>query len=316
LLAFHCKAVITSVAQKKLTKILAASFNVYRPFKTTQKILMYEFSKAAPDTMKNDIVVQGVPFDRNSSFRRGPALAPDHIRNALFSDSSNMWTENGIDLGQNSQWHLLPNLGFSDQGYEFEDIENQTIIHLNDELRVVTLGGDHSITYPLIRAYAKKYNKLNVIHFDAHPDLYDELDGNRHSHACPFARIMEEFPTIRLVQVGIRTATGHQRQQAARFGVEMIEMRDLTRMQHLVFDGPVYLSLDLDCLDPAFAPGVSHYEPGGMSTREVLNGIQTLSGELVGADIVEYNPEYDPQGITGMVAAKLLKEILGKMLAR
>jgi len=263
--------------------------------------------------MENDIVVQGISFDLNSSFKRGPAFAPARIVEALLSSSANLWTESSIDLGNDSRWCLIPDLVLSHEREAFRYIERQTDAHLNKGQRVISLGGDHSITYPLIRAHAKKYGKLNVFHLDAHPDLYDELDGNRHSHACPFARIMEEFPNTRLVQAGIRTATGHQREQATRFGVEMIEMKDLTAIQQLIFDGPVYLSLDLDCLDPAFAPGVSHYEPGGMTTREVLNIIQNLEGKLVGADIVEYNPELDPQGITGMVAAKLLKEILGKM---
>jgi len=275
---------------------------------------MRDFVAADKEVLENDIVVQGVPFDLNSSFKRGSASAPDRIREALFSGSTNMWTENGIDLGENPHWHLLTDLGFPDQGNEFQEIERQTSTHLINGLKVISLGGDHSITYPLIQAYARKYEKLNIFHLDAHPDLYDELDGNRHSHACPFARIMEQFPQIRLVQAGIRTANGHQREQAARFGVEMIEMREFTEKRQPVFDGPVYLSLDLDCLDPAFAPGVSHYEPGGMTTREVLSIIQKLTGQLVGADIVEYNPEHDPQGITGMVAAKLLKEILAKML--
>jgi arginase len=275
---------------------------------------MRKFAAADKEVLENDIVVQGVPFDLNSSFMRGPALAPGRIREALFSRSANMWAENGIDLGKNNRWHLLTDLSFLDKGNEFQEIECQTDAHLINGLRVISLGGDHSITYPLIRAYAKKYEKLSIFHLDAHPDLYDELDGNRHSHACPFARIMEEFPKTRLVQSGIRTANGHQREQAARFGVEMIEMKELTGREQPEFNGPVYLSLDLDCLDPAFAPGVSHFEPGGMTTREVLNIIQKLTGQLVGADIVEYNPERDPQGITGMVAAKLLKEILGKML--
>jgi len=117
-------------------------------------------------------------------------------------------------------------------------------------------------------------------------NLYDELDGNRHSHACPFARIMENNLVKRLVQVGVRTLTGHQRAQAKRFGVEIIEMREIDRVNQIMFNGAVYLSLDIDCLDPAFAPGVFHHEPGGMSTREVLKIIQNLKGKLVGADIV------------------------------
>ena len=93
----------------------------------------------------------------------------------------------------------------------------------------------------------------------------------------------------------------------------MITMQDIEAVQSISFDGPVYLSLDMDCLDPAFAPGVSHHEPGGMSTRDVLAIIQNLRGELVGADIVEFNPDRDLHNMTGMVAAKLLKELIGRM---
>jgi agmatinase len=177
---------------------------------------------------------------------------------------------------------------------------------LKRRLRVISLGGDHSITYPIIRAYGEGYQNLNILHLDAHPDLYDEFDGNQYSHACPFARIMEENKAARLVQVGIRTMDGHQYEQAKRIGVEVIQMKDIGKTGQIKFDGPVYLSLDLDCLDPAYAPGVSHHEPGGMSTREVLGIIRNFKGRLVGADIVEYNPERDLHGMTGMVAGKLL----------
>ncbi|MCP4362434.1 MAG: agmatinase [Chloroflexi bacterium] len=271
--------------------------------------------KLRKKTMAEEITVLGIPFDRNSSFRRGSALAPPRIREALFSESANMWTENSIDLGLMSGWQILDDLEFFNQKVIFTQIESKINELLHRKARVISLGGDHSIAYPIIRAYGKQYSELSILQLDAHPDLYDELDDNRHSHACPFARIMEENLVKRLVQVGIRTLTGHQREQAKRFGVEIIEMREIDRAKEMIFDGPVYLSLDMDCLDPAFAPGVSHYEPGGMSTREVLEIIQNLKGKLVGADIVEYNPERDPQGITGMVAGKLLKEIIGRMMA-
>jgi arginase len=262
----------------------------------------------------NEIAVVGVPFDRNSSFRRGAALAPRRIREALRSESANLWTESGVDLESASRWHMTGDVDCSDYRTAFTRIERHLRALLKHRARVISLGGDHSITYPLLRAYGQAYPDLTLIHLDAHPDLYRELDGNPYSHACPFARIMEEKLARRLVQVGIRTLTGHQREQARRFGVEMIEMREIHRVADLRVEGPFYLSLDLDCLDPAFAPGVSHYEPGGLSTREVLNIIHRLPGNLVGADIVEYNPERDPQGITAMVAGKLLKEILGRMV--
>ncbi len=262
-----------------------------------------------------EITVLAIPFDLNSSYLRGPALAPPRIREALYSESANMWTEKGVDLEAVEGWKMVGDLEITGGKSAFEEIELALGDLLQCKARVISLGGDHSIIYPIMRAYAKKYANLSILQFDAHPDLYDELDGDRHSHACPFARIMEEGLVQRLVQIGIRTMTGHQREQAQRFGVEVIEMHALSAVDQLAFEGPVYLSFDMDCLDPAFAPGVSHYEPGGLSTRAVLAMIQNLDADIVGADIVEYNPERDPQGITAMVAAKILKEILGLMIA-
>jgi agmatinase len=259
------------------------------------------------------IAVVGVPLDQNSSFLKGAAQAPPLIRKALFSYSANLFTENGIDLTLSPGWLDVGDLTLTGGPVAFAEIEQAAVELLSAQMRLITLGGDHSITYPLIRAYAKSYTNLTILQLDAHPDLYDELDGNRHSHACPFARIMEENLVSRLVQVGIRTMTSHQRQQADRFGVEVVEMKNLDDLLDLKFTGDVYLSLDMDCLDPAFAPGISHHEPGGLSTRQVIRLIQGLEGNLVGADIVEYNPTRDQNGVTAMVAAKLLKEIIGRI---
>jgi Arginase/agmatinase/formimionoglutamate hydrolase, arginase family len=165
-----------------------------------------------------------------------------------------------------------------------------------------------------VKAIAKNHPELTIFHFDAHPDLYDEFEGNRFSHACPFARIMEAGLAKRLVQVGIRTLNRHQREQAKRFGVEIVEMRDLPGFARLKAGGPVYITFDMDVLDPAFAPGISHREPGGMSVREAIAHLHAIEGEIVGADLVEYNPVQDLDGITAIVAAKILKEILGKMI--
>lgn len=265
---------------------------------------------------QHDIAVLPVPLDTNSSYLQGAAAGPAAIREALYCPSSNLWTEQGMDLGRpGCGFHFADPPGLDGADEPLSRIESRVAELLAGGSGVICLGGDHSITYPILQAYGAVYPNLNILHFDAHPDLYDELDGNRHSHACPFARIMEERLATRLVQVGIRTMNGHQRRQAERFGVEVIDMISLARAATLQFSGPVYLSLDLDCLDPAFAPGVSHHEPGGMATRELLGIIQRLDGPLVGADIVEYNPRRDLGGVTAMVAAKLLKEILGKMLA-
>ncbi|NIV40295.1 MAG: agmatinase [Anaerolineae bacterium] len=256
----------------------------------------------------------GVPLDENSSFLSGAALAPPRIRQALHSGETNLCAEDGTDLSTDSRWLDLGDLEFQSRGDAFDRIQGVVANLLSQDTRVLALGGDHAITYPILRAYAPKYADLTVLHLDAHPDLYDEFEGSRHSHACPFARIMEEGLVARLVQVGIRTMNPHQREQARRFGVEVIEMRHFQPGLALNLTGPLYVSIDLDVLDPAFAPGVSHHEPGGLSVRQVLQLLQELPVPVVGADIVELNPHRDLVGGTAMVAAKLLKEITSVML--
>ena len=258
-------------------------------------------------------VILGVPLDINSSWLRGTSGAPPIIRIAFHSDSSNSWTETGVELDAEGMYEDAGDLKFTAEN-DFGVIEAKVGELLDQGLRPVCLGGDHSVTSAIIRAFGKRIPGLTVIHFDAHPDLYDEFEGSRQSHACPFARIMEEGTVKRLIQVGIRTMNGHQREQAKKFGVEVIEMRELPALDRMKVDGPIYISFDMDALDPAFAPGISHREPGGMSTREALSHIHAITGKIVGADIVEFNPAQDNTQITATVAAKLLKEILGKMI--
>ena len=255
----------------------------------------------------------GIPFDAYSSYLRGAGEAPPKIREALRCNASNSWSESGVDLGVAGVYADAGDLTFSDQD-AFAAIEAEVGALLAQGKRPVSLGGDHSITYPIVKAFARRYPELTIFHFDAHPDLYDEFEDNRLSHGCPFARIMENGLAKRLVQVGIRTANRHQREQAERFGVEVIEMRSLPAYEKLKASGPVYVSFDMDALDPAFAPGVSHREPGGMSVREAIAHLHAIQGEIVGADIVEYNPVQDWDGITATVTAKIVKEILGKMI--
>lgn len=259
------------------------------------------------------IRILGIPFDANESLYKGPAQAPASIRAALTEGSMNLWTENGIDLDAASQWQDGGDVDFS-QGEPFAQIEAAVTAVLEQGQRVLSLGGDHSITYPILRAYARYYPSLTILHLDAHPDLYEDFEGNRFSHACPFARIMEERLVARLIQVGIRTMNSRQGTQAQRFGVEVIEMRHWSPALQLDLNGPLYLSLDLDVLDPACAPGVSHHEPGGFTTRELIGILQGIKVPLVGADIVELNPLRDPLGVTTMAAMKLLKEVLSLML--
>ena len=260
----------------------------------------------------------GVPYDRASSFLRGAAGAPPRIREALYSPASNLWSEGGVDVGAPG--------ALADAGdVEFEDdcrgaaahgrIEGAVTRLLERGGRPIALGGDHSISSSIIRAVRRRHPALAVLHFDAHPDLYDAFEGDRWSHASPFARIMEDRLADRLIQVGIRTMNGHQREQAERFRVEVIDM--VAWQAGVRFDltpaTPLYVSVDCDAFDPAFAPGVSHREPGGLTPREVIAALQRLQVPIVGADIVEYNPTRDVDGVTATLCGKLAKEIAGVM---
>jgi len=254
----------------------------------------------------------GLPYDASSSFLRGSAAAPPVIRHALWSPAGNRYTENGADLaGLTDAGDLaLPD----DPALAREQIEMGIGALLASGFQPIALGGDHSVTYPILRAVITQHPVLTILHVDAHGDLYDTFEGDRYSHACPFARIMEECRGVTLVQAGIRTLTPHQREQVARFGVNCIEMRQFASGARPAIDGPVYISIDIDGLDPAFAPGVSHREPGGLTVRDVVTMIHQLAGPIVGADVVEFNPSRDLDGVTAAVAAKVVRELAGQMI--
>ncbi len=258
------------------------------------------------------IKIIGVPWDEKSSFMHGCKDAPGRIWEAFSCDSANTTAENGVNLGDGPGFSYRGNMVLSSGDGVVDEITAQAEEICREDVYPFFLGGDHAVSYPLVRALAKKYPGLNILHFDAHPDLYDNFDGDKYSHACPFARIMEGGLAKRLVSVGVRTMVAHQREQAERLGVEIIDMMNFDPQMILAFDGPVYLSLDLDVLDPAFAPGISHHEPGGLTTRELIRLIQIFQGKLVAADIVEYNPYRDIQNMTAMLAAKLMKEIASR----
>jgi arginase len=259
------------------------------------------------------IALIGVPSDCHSSFLRGAAAAPSAIRSALLSEHGNSAAESGFEIGVDFR--------IDDRG----DIvlADTVAATLADDRAIATavreavarggmplvIGGDHAITTPVVAALANQHGPLNILHFDAHPDLYDDFEGDPRSHASPFARIMEGGHAARLVQVGIRTMNRHCREQVARFGVEVIEMRHFAVNAVPVLNGPLYISIDMDGIDPAFAPGVSHPEPGGLTVRDVLAVLDRQTAQLVGADIVELNPACDVNGLTANLAAKLVKEI-------
>ncbi|KAF9687726.1 hypothetical protein SADUNF_Sadunf02G0123000 [Salix dunnii] len=294
--------------------------------------------------VKASSTLLGVPLGHNSSFLQGPAFAPPRIREAIWCGSTNSSTEEGKELNDP---RVLTDVGdvpvqeIRDCGVDDDRLmnvisESVKLVMEEDPLRPLVLGGDHSISFPVVRAVSEKLGgPVDILHLDAHPDIYHCFEGNKYSHASSFARIMEGGYARRLLQVGIRSITKEGREQGKRFGVEQYEMRTFSRDRQLLENlvSPslplslffsqtracthhtcklgegvkgVYISVDVDCLDPAFAPGVSHIEPGGLSFRNVLDILQNLQADVVAADVVEFNPQRDTvDGMTAMVAAKL-----------
>jgi agmatinase len=261
------------------------------------------------------VTLLGVPWDASSSHQRGAAAAPAKIREALAAPSSNSWSERGVDVSLADVMHDDGDVDVGDDAAAARNaIEDAVRDVLASGARPLVIGGDHSITYPILRAY-RGVEPAAVVHFDAHGDLYDSYDGDRYSHACPFARVMEDRLTSRLIQIGVRTLTAHQREQAARFGVEIFDPERWRDALPVVaaLTGPVYVSLDVDVLEPMLAPGISHPEPGGLTTREVLHALFAIRTAIVGADVVEYNPTNDVRDLTARVAAKFVKELVALM---
>ena len=255
----------------------------------------------------------GAPTDCHSSYLRGAASAPAAIRAALTSDHGNAAAESGVELGVDVQIDDAGDVPLVDTlaSTAVDDalLSDAVTDALASGAMPLVIGGDHAVSVPVVAALAAKHGPLNILHFDAHPDLYDNFGDDPRSHASPFARIFEAGHAKRLVQVGIRTLNRHCREQAARFGVEVIEMKNFAVGAVPVLDGPLYISIDMDGFDPSVAPGVAHLEPGGLTVREVLAVLDRQTAPLVGADIVELCPPRDPTGVTAILAAKLVREL-------
>ena len=258
----------------------------------------------------------GVPFDANSSHLRGAAQAPAAIRKVLGRDSGNPYSERGIEVWPSETSLDLGDLrvpALAGSVRPIDRIDRGVGEALSVVPRLMLLGGDHAVSYPAVRAAAAVHGAISLVHFDAHPDMYDDYEGNRYSHASPMARILEEGLVRRLVQLGIRSHTPEQAACARRYGVEPYGATAST-WPSLRFREPVYVSFDLDVLDPAFAPGVSHPEPGGPSVRQVLDALASIRAPgIVMADFVELNPRRDRSGASAVVAAKVVRELIALM---
>lgn len=268
----------------------------------------------------DDLVLIGLPDDSKSSYRTGPAEAPRAIRRAYDGDGYNAATETGLDLAgvvvDGGDWSPGPDWAATRAAFRTKAAEL-----FRAGLRPGFLGGDHAVTGPIAEALGALGEPVWVVHLDAHPDLYPDFQGDEHSHACTGRRILDQPHVASLTQIGIRTAERIQAEAAAGQGdrcriitAAKAEAGEIY-LDHIPPDAPVYLTLDLDALDPAFAPGVSHPVPGGLSSRRVIDLIHGLPGRLIGFDVVELNPSRDLNDLTAVLAGRLVHELFGRMAA-
>jgi|688.fasta_scaffold160876_3 agmatinase len=274
------------------------------------------FATDSENQINSKLVFVGLPDDQQSSYLKGCAQAPNIIRDAYDGYSYNSTTDSGIDLAASvidlGDW--LP-----------ENSGDLTVESYYQQARSLFLagkipffaGGDHAVTIPIGKALDTLGQPIHIIQIDAHPDMYPEMGGSIYSHACVASRLLEYDHIASITQIGIRTMNRVQQEVVDKFSdrLHLFPARELSEklpsLSHIPIGAPVYLTIDLDGIDPAFAPGVSHPVPGGLSSRQVLNLIQQGHWRLVGMDVVELNPDRDVNNQTAFLAARLLHEGMG-----
>ncbi|MEY3255174.1 MAG: hypothetical protein RLZZ29_305 [Cyanobacteriota bacterium] len=274
------------------------------------------FATDSENQINSKLVFVGLPDDQQSSYLKGCAQAPNIIRDAYDGYSYNSTTDSGIDLAASvidlGDW--LP-----------ENSGDLTVESYYQQARSLFLagkipffaGGDHAVTIPIGKALDTLGQPIHIIQIDAHPDMYPEMGGSIYSHACVASRLLEYDHIASITQIGIRTMNRVQQEVVDKFSdrLHLFPARELSEklpsLSHIPIGAPVYLTIDLDGIDPAFAPGVSNPVPGGLSSRQVLNLIQQGHWRLVGMDVVELNPDRDVNNQTAFLAARLLHEGMG-----
>lgn len=279
-----------------------------------------------------DVAFVGIPYDGSTSYRSGTRFGPRAIR----EQSLLLWGYN--NALQINPFEKLKVIDYGDVDVipvdilgTFQAVQSEVGRLIDAGCRVISLGGDHSVALPLLRAHASKYGPLAVVHFDAHPDTWDEeFPGRKYSHGTPFRRAIEEglIETSAYLQIGIRgpTPDAHDYADALNLGAQMITLEDaltmgpenvIAKIHEVIGNRPVYLSFDIDVVDPAFAPGTGTPEVGGFSSVQILKLVRGMKGlNLVGCDLVEVSPPFDSQGITAILAANLAFEFLSLMASR
>jgi agmatinase len=293
--------------------------------------MKYELPWAAasnPGTKEADVIIMGIPFDGAVSNEKGAAAAPDRLRE--LSRILPLATESGIffqNLKIRDEGNVQPNLDWEKY---FGEVNKRAYDIINHDKFCLFLGGDHSVSIPLESAFARAHATENVgiIHFDAHCDLADEYDGHRWSHACTQRRALElsNVKPGNLTLVGIRSFMEdemellHKQPEIRVINAHEIYEKGLKHTYKEISGRyhdchSIYLSIDIDALDPAFAPGTGTPESGGLSTRELMELVREIIAHLPvkAADIVEVSPPLDSSNITSWAALKVVYEIFGEV---
>ena len=271
------------------------------------------FIDAATDYSVASLILLGCPFDGTATYRPGSRFAPNAIREAsqaLESYSPTLKKEFSqvslCDLGDLE-------LPFGNTPRVLNLIEQAITRLLNDGKIPIVLGGEHLITLPIISAFRQSYPDLMVVHLDAHTDLRDEYLGEKLSHATVMRRVVQLIEKNHLIQVGIRSGSQEEFAFADQIGCQysIKDQHDLSLLQQKIQGKNIYITLDLDILDPSILPGTGNPEPGGLSFSQLLQLLSVFkAGKVVGMDIVELLPYQTPHQISSMVAATLLRESL------
>ncbi len=273
------------------------------------------FADANSDYKKARYVICGVPFDGTSCFRKGSRLAPQEIRNVSynFETYSSIFD---VDL-KDVNIHDAGNLEVAENiEATLSTISVHADKYVKDGKIPVMLGGEHSLTYPFVKACKKKYPELGFVVLDAHLDLREEYEDERNSHACISRRIIEDI-TQKYVSIGIRSGTRGEYEYVKKNRIKMFSAEDvfssgIEKIMQEVRDyikGPVYLSIDMDAIDPAYAPALGTPEPYGLTPRHVREVISCLSPQIVGFDLMEIAPAYD-SGNTALLGARLVRDFI------
>lgn len=258
-----------------------------------------------------DWVIVGIPFDGTCSNRPGTRFGPEMIRNASW----------GLETYSPIQDKDLEDISFYDAGeLEFPLGNRDQILNiitesardvLNSGKRFLGLGGEHLVTFPVIEAYLEKYPNLALVHFDAHADLREDYLGETLSHASVMRRIVDKIGPDSIYQIGIRSGTREEFQWMREHKTLLKEKSEVQKILERFKGRPVFISIDIDVLDPSLVPGTGTPEAGGLQFNDLMDWLLAIKDlNIVGADLLELAPHYDPTGVSSAVAAKIVRELL------